>query len=543
MSTRQPPHETNGTGTSEPALAAYQQVWRVICHRKGRILLLVALGLAVAAAFCVATGPWYDASAQLLVLKKRIETTPITSPNQARAQEDYLSTHMLLITSQRVIGQAIEKGELQNLAQFDDRQGLSRKVSAVIAQALGSGDRQGPRDERIATEIHDALVVSRDPPRPGLSPSSEILNLSFRGRVAEDCPKVLEAIIASYQEFLTETYRNTNEETLKLINDARTMVERDLATKEAAYQNFLAATPPVWRGPDRSTPHQDRLFKLDARLLAVRTRRADLEASIAMLDRAIKEGQNVAAIVERMVGNTAPANSDGNAVSLGEPNRDRRAGNSLEQELLNLQLQKTKLLAVRAANHPDVLALTQQIENVRQMLLPPCAGQVKTANGATDIGTIKLALLKQELNDLALSEQSLTKLYENEQRGAGASYTHEIQDDAHRKGIERDRLLHESILNRLKEISSVKDFGGYHTEVIGPALQGRLAVKKYVLIFGLALFAGLLCGLGWAWLAELSPRRRDVCWIANPAGNAGAFGRLAANGVSLSTNGNGHKAE
>jgi uncharacterized protein involved in exopolysaccharide biosynthesis len=543
MMPRSLPHEAPGAYTAEPALAAYQEVWQVIRRHKGRILFLMVLAVAAAAAFCAVAGPWYDSNAQLLVLKKRIDTTPITSPNQARAQDDYLATHMLLITSRRVIGQAIAKGGLEGLDQFGEKQGLVKEVSTLVSQALGKGDQPASPEERIATEILESLVVSRDPPKPGLSPSNEILNLSFRGRVAKDCPKILDAIIASYQEFLTETYRNTNEETLRLITDARVMVEKGLQAKEAAYQRFLAETPPMWRGQDRSTPHQDRLFKLDTRLLAVRTRRAELEASIGVLDRAMKEGRNPAPIVERMLAHATPTADGLVPVSIQDPARDQRPAASLEQELLNLHVQRAKLLAVRAPNHPEIVALSQQMASVRRLLLPsaPEAKGEAAADGR-DIGTVKLALLKQEVDDLTISEQSLVRLFENEQKGASDSYSREIQDKAHRDGIERDRVLYENVLNRLKELSSVKDFGGYHTEVIGPALQGKLAIRKFALIFGLALFAGVLLGLAWAWLAEMGARRSMVSRAVMPAVNGTSNGHPASNGTALAavtTNGTG----
>jgi len=143
-------------------------------------------------------------------------------------------------------------------------------------------------------------------------------------------------------------------------------------------------------------------------------------------------------------------------------------------------------------------------------MMLPSSGDREPVKGSAknlDLGTIKLELLKQELDDLTVAEQTLAKLFEKEQKGVSASYIHEIQDEAHRKGIERDRLLYESILNRLKETSSVKDFGGYNTQVIGPAMRGALAVKKYVLIFGLSLFCGLFGGFGWACLLEVAAKR------------------------------------
>ena len=187
-----------------------------------------------------------------------------------------------------------------------------------------------------------------------------------------------------------------------------------------------------------------------------------------------------------------------------------RPGTSLDDELVRLQLQQAKLLAIHPRKHPDVLALDRQIEAVRRMILPLSGNASATASeaaGELNLGALKTELLTQELDDLKVAERALAKLFENEQKGVSASYIHEIQDEAHRKGIERDRLLYDSILNRLKETSSVKDFGGYNTQVIGPALQGGLALRKYVLILGLSVFGGLFAGLGWALVREIAARK------------------------------------
>ncbi len=299
-------------------------------------------------------GPWYDSNAQLLVIKKRLDTAPITLPDQARIQEDYLSTHMLLITSRRVIGQAIERADLKDLEQYRDQGGIKKELVDWLHRSILGADPENRRDEQLVTDIINALVVSRDAQKPGVNPSHEILNLSIRGQVATDCPKVLEAIIGSYQDFLKQTYRNTNAEALELISQARVMVQKDLETKEIAYQKFLAETPPLWKGQDKSTAHQDRLFKIDAKLSALRMRRAEVEASIAMIDRAVKNGRNPIAILERM--STTPGTGfvgTPNPVANQEPwFAEQRSRISLEEELASLQLQQAKLLALRRQTIP-----------------------------------------------------------------------------------------------------------------------------------------------------------------------------------------------
>src|SRR5436190_23160330 len=98
MNTR-PLAPVNGDASHADQGFSVQEFWQVIRRRKGRILAITLLGLGAAMVYCMVSGPWYDSTTQLLVIKKRLDTTPITGPDQTRAQEDYLSTHMLLITS------------------------------------------------------------------------------------------------------------------------------------------------------------------------------------------------------------------------------------------------------------------------------------------------------------------------------------------------------------------------------------------------------------------------------------------------------------
>ena len=468
-------------------------------------MLLLVIGLAMATLFCLLSGPRYDSPAQLLVIKKRLDTAPITGPDQFHPNDDYLSTHMLLIASRRVIGRAIDKGSLQELEQFKDKGGLGRDITNWALRAFLGVEPAMDQREQLTTDIINAMVVTRDAQRPGINPSNEVINLSFRSTVPADCPRVLNAVIASYQEFLQEAYRNTNAEAVELITQARVMVEKDLEAKEATYQRFLAQTTPLWKAQDRGTAQQDRVIKIDGKLAALRMRRTEIEASIAMIENAIKSGRNPTATVVRML--PVPA---ADTLALNDPAAPERGFRvSLEEELIGLKLQQVKLEAKHSKNYPTVQAINRQLRAVRDMIVHSAADRQIDANEQEpiDLAAIKVDLLRQELDDLNISEQALRKLFDTEQKGASLSYLHEIQDESHRKGIERDRLLYESILNRLKETSSVRDFGDYNAQVIGSALPGELAVKRYVLVFGLAAFISVFVGFGWAYLAEMTGRR------------------------------------
>src|SRR5438105_14694348 len=86
---------------------------RVLHRRKRWIVLGSLVGVALAITLHQLTGPWFEATAQVLVLKKRLDTQPISGPSAiGQAPEDYLATHMLVISSPRVVGEAVTEGNL-----------------------------------------------------------------------------------------------------------------------------------------------------------------------------------------------------------------------------------------------------------------------------------------------------------------------------------------------------------------------------------------------------------------------------------------------
>jgi succinoglycan biosynthesis transport protein ExoP len=504
---REESRATTAAGAFEQGPHAYQVLGDILWRRKRRVVLFPAIGVALAVGYCFLFGPWYESSAQILVIKKQLETAPITDPAQGRAQEEYLSTHMLLLISPRVVGKAIDRGRLQELRQFRDGECPAKQALDAVRRCLLRTDGTNVPEDQNVQDLMRALTVSRDVQKPGISPSNEVLNLSFRGPVPEDCPRVLNAVLGSYQDCLQEIYRNTNTETLELITQARDVLQKDLAAKEAAYRKFLQTSPPVWRAKDGSTIHQDRLFNLDARRAALRMRASEIQASLKAVDDARAKGINPAGVLDLMA--PLPPRQEVVAPNLltnpeaGGPARGARG--TLEEEFVNLQLQEKKLLEIYGYNHPEVKATQNRLETVRRMMAPSTPGP-GDASGA-ELVRLKVDLLRQELRQLRLAEQSLTALFETEQKAAGTSFLHEVEDENHRKGIERSRLLYESILRRLEELNSVRDFGWYDTQLIGSPRRGEPATRKYLLVLGLGVFGGLLCGFGSAYAAESVDRR------------------------------------
>ena len=70
-----------------------------------------------------------------------------------------------------------------------------------------------------------------------------IMGISYECTQAQDCPTILSAVIDSYQNFLGETYQNSGEETVKLIRQAKDVLQTQLSEKETTYRKFKQTAP------------------------------------------------------------------------------------------------------------------------------------------------------------------------------------------------------------------------------------------------------------------------------------------------------------
>ena len=95
----------------EPQARAHSDFWGIALRRKSLVALGLVVGLVLGALYYAMRPPVYKSDAQVLVIKKRPDSSPITGSDYARtgSYEDYLSTHQVIMKSPLIIGHAVEK--------------------------------------------------------------------------------------------------------------------------------------------------------------------------------------------------------------------------------------------------------------------------------------------------------------------------------------------------------------------------------------------------------------------------------------------------
>jgi capsular exopolysaccharide synthesis family protein len=457
-SSHAPQVELADDGQANASLQMLAIGWR----RKWLLLLGLICGLTLGSLYASRLVPEYQSSMKLLVVKKRPDALPSQGDNHFSQMDDYLATHQVLIKSPMLVGNAVRKGNLRSLPTFA---ALDNPTEQILA----------------------GLHVAREATEGG---ATNILNISFRSASSEDCPAVLNAVTDSYSDFLKNTYRDVSSDTFKLINEAKEMLENKLGKKEQELRDFRLKHPDLIRNKEGVSPSQERLFNLESKRSALMLSRAEAESRLERFRAAMHDGKSRAELLA-MIPQTQSA----------QTGHGHDPANPAKETLLGLMLKEQQLLTDFGAEHPQVKAIRQQIEFVRQNypILPQ-------APAPADPVEAHLVALRQELATIKGAEQAITGVLHAERAGAHQWISVEMQEDVLRKDIASAQQLFQGVIHRLEEINLLKDFGGYDTRCLHPAGEGKRIGPRVVPIFMLFGALGLAIGIGLAYLAEISDR-------------------------------------
>jgi polysaccharide biosynthesis transport protein len=478
----------------------------ILLRRKAYLVLGALVGVVAGLLFYSMAQRRYESAAQVLVLKKQMENPIQSSMSLAYGSsasmmmtQDFLETHRAVLKSPLVVGRAIEKGNLQDLEMF---RGEDRLVDSII------------KSMKVEREI-DKKAAARF--------NSQVLNVSFQGNVPEECSVVVNAILDSYQDFLNDSSRGPLKDSLNLIKEARKLIEEDIERKQKAYAKFRQETPVLWKGPTGATLYQERLGNIDAQRSVLMRQEAEMQATLAAVDAALKDGRGPAAamqIIAGLSGNrqmpvgfatttmSPRSREDAPGASSAEPVAS--ASMTVEDELLRLQLEEGKLLEVLGPKHPEVASLRDRIKTLQAVLVPSIVDASKSgALSEKDLRAVqgmvdtKIGQLKQQLRENKRAQQALAELFKTELEEAKKVFPYETQDDSFKRSLDHSEFLYEGILKHMADLDIVSNVGGYDTQVITPPIPGEKVSPKGSLVFPMALFLGLMGGFGLGYLAEV----------------------------------------
>lgn len=449
--------------------------WR----HKSLMALGLILGITLGALYYSQQSPLYESAASVLIVRKRPEAVT-GNQGQISEFEDYVATHRLLIQSPLIVERAVKDDNLQSLETF----------------AQGSAD--------VAATIIGQLKADQISNDKGTN-ASNVLQLAFRGPVAEECGVVINSVLNSYQHFLDETYRDASEDTVKLITQARNVLDTDISDLEKRYRDFRENSPLVSYGKDdANNPLYSRLALIESQRSTLLMRQVQLESDLATITEA-RQAHRPDEEMLSLISDLAAARHEADA-------ERGKSTLTLQEQLFPLLQEEQRLREDYGygPNHPFVQSVRGRIEATRRFFVLPPAAHSKAGNadsiekGAAPSEVVEshMAQLRRELERLQSNQRTLDELFKSEHKAAQELTRYELQEEEFQRDMQRAQNLYDGIVDKMQDLSMVRDYGGVTARVIAPAGIGKKIAPNPRVIFLAWIVAGLLAGSGMVYLAE-----------------------------------------
>jgi len=467
-------------------------------RRRGLLVFGTLLGISAAVFYYFIATPTYESSTEILVMTRSSAPSSSNSQDQI-VHQDVLATHMELFASRKIVEAAIEN------------QNLVRMVS--IAEAIAEGDDP-------VEFVTDKLSVTRG--GSGRGKEANIIKAAYRDISPRDCATILDALVESYQKFLGDTFLNTSGEAVELIAKAKDNLAKELKTHESAYRDFRETSPMLFTGEKTTNPYQEKIRKLEDDLAELRHKQAEITSRLEVIaeyrigrnDQKLTDLECLSLLSEDEVGrlkvlfDVTKQDQFSKEFESEQPIRTEAARAEYDQ-LLTLILREKTLSSRYGDDHPQVKIARDKIVAMRGFIdtnkpAEAVDGEIDRMNPSDMLETF-LESLKHDLEELQKREVRLSARLATEEGTARDMIRYELKDRAMQAESVRLNSLYDVILERLRNMNIIKDFGGFMTEVISPAKPAIKPVWPRLSILGaLGSLVGFTFGVGLALLAEFT---------------------------------------
>ena len=444
-------------------IGVLRQGWRLIAI--SAVVCLTLAGLYVAAAKRV-----YQATTRLLVLQQGGRPLNMANSDPNRLMEgtdDYIPTHSMIVCSPMVVKQAIEKVGLEHLP------------SLLLAAKRADKD---PVEEAIYN-----IKVTR-PDR-----LAKIFRVDYQAGDRVETERLVEALVASYQQFLGATFQKNSGTVITLISKARDDLSKELKELEDQYLEFRRtnANVIVGQGQEGRSFWSSRLSRWDQAANEAMVKAVQLKSQLEVGRKLAGDGAELWAIAHAITQVGGDPNSLLALVTAGSSQNGE--GDFIRQ----LAVEQQQLVERYGPDYAKVKELKLQIDRIRD--------RGRSARSRLEAGELKdmLASLARSLDSVQTMREDLRTQFDQAQQKAKQVEVDLLTEENLRSKLERQRSLFSSVVDQLKQAQFVSDFTSVTSQVIEPPHTLRKPVwPRPILTLALALVMGCMLGRG----SRLLPR-------------------------------------
>lgn len=476
------------------------EILRVLRRRAAWMVLGIIVGVICAISYFVYAPRTYESVGEIYIVRKDTNLAVGSQGGNEKAEvsEDTLATHIKLIHSSRIIGEALKNSNLLELPSIVEQ--CSEEITPV-------------------EYVTDNLSVSRG--GTGQSRTAHVVKVAFRHTSQEDSKIVVDAIIRSYQEFLEKTYKDVNSEAARLIREAESDLGKQLNEADIAYQEFRKKAPILWKGDESTNIHRDRFEQMQGELSTISIKAVESKARLRAVAKAlavfdelkVPDIQRLSVIDEASAPRIAlllqadrPGSQDSQFLK-GMAGRTA-AENAEAGSLTQLVARKKSLELNLGPKHPDVVRLDVEIKAVQEYLdSKKQETKYDDENNITSdpklIVESYVSFLENDLAAIELRQRELEALAIESDKAAKELVKWELEGDTLRKDVKRRQELYDAVVDRLRDINMAGDYGGFINEVIVQPEPGEKVWPKLSICLLLGLVGGSALGALGVVTAEL----------------------------------------
>lgn len=463
------------------AVFAAMHLLRILRRRKHWVLVCLAGAMVAGAAYYSTAPRLYEARASVLVTQTGPDVWSTSLATDA-PRTSMIPTYERLFSSDAVLEGALEQIN-----------GMSAAIQVDFAGV--------PAARRLET--------LRGNLRAGSVRNTNVIEVRYRSRSPRAAAAIVDAVVQSYLAYMSQGHKNVSIENVGLLNQERRNVQEQFLTKERELAAARSRAGDLGLRNDGTQTHPtiERAISINQTLIKVQSERLQLEASLAAIENAVKNGgdlQQHLLAVEPFVGRDLIRNA------LGLGSFETRTMPELETRLLDDRARLTALLEHYGPRHPQVVELQKSIEHAEQYLAQHESRhnqRLAQLNNDT-LGPTLVNIVRDRLEGVRRYETELTEHYRVVEAEAIQLNDRFMDVQLLEHELERLRQLHESLLNRIADLDIQEEQSGVRTSIVDePKADARPVSPQLKLVGLMCLLLGVASGAAAAYVSDLLDNR------------------------------------
>ena len=460
------PMRTKASGAGRSADLYNLDILDMVRRKFPLILFFLLLGIGLSVMYYLKAPKTFESTAKIFVDEKNAPT--MNSDNSAFATDENVEKYLEILKSTKILQPAIDRGNFYNMNLFAECDDVLFKL------------REG----------EDFQVMPAD-----TKSNSGVIRLSFSGDTPEECKKVLEDIIDSFDRHIKSTTRNIGGENANFVQRAETKWLSRLKDVEKEIESLMVRPELLNVEGKVVNPYQMDLSLLRNDLHKLRSQRGQ---ALARLQK-VREDQALGRSSDDLI----------SEIMFDESNVSDNSYARVNGQLLNLRVEEQDLLNEYGDDHPELKSIRRKISTVELMLqreLGDMRGGRGQATATPDLVADFIQKTERQVSLLVAGEKQIEDQVANiQQKSMGVSSLVEKLNALQR---ERERLEtgYYALIEQMSEVNALKEHLWRNLSILDPPSAAEEVAPKLSICLAAGLMLGSLMGLAFAAFKDMAEK-------------------------------------